>query len=350
MKITQMEKEARQAPDVVARQIKDNAETLQEIGKVLRKSPPNFAMTIGRGSSDHACTFAKYLFETKLNTVTASAAPSVLTIYNADLKVKKSLVVAVSQSGKSPDICEVMRIAHKKGATTVAIVNEKDSPLTKTARFVLPMLAGKEQAVAATKSYIASLTSLAGITGYWSQDKLLLRGIEELPERLQNVLAMDWSSALPLFADIESTLVLARGYGFPIAQEAALKFKETTAIQAESFSSAEVLHGPFALIQKRHPYLLFTQNDASIDGIMAIAKKIKAIGGKSIVALFSDNYTKKYLKSVADLVLPLPKTAHPICDPVVIIQAFYVMMARLAVMRGYDPDKPRNLQKVTKTI
>lgn len=350
IKITQMEKEARQAPEVVAWQITENAKIMQEIGEVLRQFRPNFAMTIGRGSSDHACTFAKYLFETKLNTVTASAAPSVLTIYNSDLKVKNSLVIGVSQSGKSPDICEVMETAHKKGAITVAIVNEENSPLAQTARFVLPMLAGKERAVAATKSYIASLTALAQLTAFWSQDKLLLRGIAELPERLQGVLTMDWSSAISFFQNVENTLVLARGYGFPIAQEAALKFKETAAIQAESFSAAEVLHGPFALIHKKHPYLLFTQNDQSIDGTMTIAKKIKAIGGKPIIAVFPNHYTAKYLKSISDLVLPLPKTAHPVCDPIVIIQAFYVMIAKLAVARGYNPDKPYNLQKVTKTM
>lgn len=350
IKMTCMEKESRQAPEIVTRQIEKNTKVMQEICKTLHKTPPGFVMTIGRGSSDHACTYAKYLFETKLNTVTSSAAPSVATIYNSDLKLKGSLVVGVSQSGKSPDICEMMRTAQQKGAVTVAIVNEVNSPLAQAARFVIPMLAGKEQAVAATKSYIASLTALAQLTALWSQDKLLLCGIKELPEKLQNVLAMDWSHAIPMFKNIDNTLVLARGYGFPIAQEAALKFKETAGIQAESFSAAEVLHGPFALVQKKRPYLLFTQQDRSIDSVIALAKKIKNLGGKSIIAIAANRYTNKYLQSIGELILPLPKTEHPACDPIVVIQAFYVMVARLAVIRGYNPDQPSNLQKVTKTI
>ena len=347
---TQMEIEARQAPQIVADRLQKNGYVLRKLCERLQNFPPHFAITIGRGSSDHACTYAKYLLETYFGLVTASAPPSVLTLYGSELNVKNALVIGISQSGKSPDICDLMQTAHKNGAITLAIVNTLDSPLANAAEFVVPMLAGKEQAVAATKSYIASLAILVQLTAFWSQDNKLLRAIENLPDRLQQALNLDWSHALPELKAIDNTVVLGRGFGFPVAQEAALKFKETSAIHAEAFSGAEVLHGPFALIRKAHPYLLFTQSDNSLEGMLILAKKIKALGGKPIMAISPEQTDESYLKEVASLILPLPKALHPICDPLMVIQAFYLMIAKLAVQRGFNPDQPNNLQKITETI
>jgi glucosamine--fructose-6-phosphate aminotransferase (isomerizing) len=347
---TQMEIEARETPTIITSQIKENGHAFKELCARLNKSKPAFALTIARGSSDHACTFAKYLFETYFNLVTASAAPSVLTLYKANLNVKNAFVLGISQSGKSPDICELMQSSRKNGAITCAIVNDISSPLAKEAEFVLPMMAGVEQAVAATKSYIASLAILIQLVAHWSKKNDLQKAIPLLPERLTDSLNLDWSAAVPILQPINDTLVLGRGFGFPIALEAALKFKETAVLHAEAFSGAEVLHGPFALIKKSHPYLLFTQQDEALPSMLNLAQKIKNLGGVPLIAATPNSHFSDELHNAAFLILPLPKSLHPICDPLMAIQAFYLMIAKLALARGFNPDQPSNLQKITETV
>ena len=346
-----MEREAREVPQLIAQQIKANADILFELSARLKKTPPKYALTIGRGSSDHACTYAKYLLETNLGLITASAAPSVVTVYQARLRMKDALVIGVSQSGKSPDICKMMEVARNDGAVTVAIVNDVNSPLAKTAEFLVPMYAGEERAVAATKSYIASLAALLQLTAVCANQKELLHELSKLPELLAAVLDLSWAEALAEFKAINNTLVIARGFGFPIAQEASLKFKETSAIQAEAFSAAEILHGPFALIKKNHPYLLVAQIDATLNGILELAKKITGLGGRVILSMpRNDKISIAELAKIATLILPLPYSLAAAIDPIMTIQAFYPMIAQLAVIRGFNPDSPENLKKITETM
>lgn len=349
--ITLMEQEAREVPQIIARQIDANEKILLQLCQKLRAMPPTYALTIGRGSSDHACTYAKYLLETNLGLVTASAAPSVVTVYQAQLRMQNALVIGVSQSGKSPDICKMMEVARKNGAITVALVNMTNSPLAKIAEFVVPMYAGKEQAVAATKSYITALSALVHFTALYANNKKLLTDLKKLPDSLAQGLSLSWVEAIEEFKNINRTLVVARGFGFPIAQEAALKFKETSAIQAEAFSAAEILHGPFALIKKNHPYLLFAQNDATLAGNLELAKKITTLEGKVILAVAPNGkISGQKLKKLAALLLPLPPSLDATLDPIMIIQAFYPMVAQLAVVRGFNPDAPENLRKITETF
>lgn len=343
---TQMYKEASETPELVATQLQENQQLIKQICERLQQQPPAFAVTIGRGSSDHACTYAKYLLEIYHGLTTASAAPSVLTMYGSKLNTKNALVIGISQSGKSPDICDVMITSRRKGAITIAITNQLSSPLAKAAEYVIPILAGPEKAVAATKSYIMSLTALLQLNAHWSAAPKLLRALDNLPEKLNQALTMDWDPAIEYFQTTEDTLVLARGFGFPIAQEAALKFKETSVIHAEAFSGAEVMHGPFTLIRKDHPYLMFMQKDNSLEGMLRLATKIKALGGKPIIATTVDNQT---INETAEMLLPLPKSLHSVCDPLLTIQAFYPFIAKLAVTRNYNPDQPHNLNKITET-
>jgi glucosamine--fructose-6-phosphate aminotransferase (isomerizing) len=238
----------------------------------------------------------------------------------------------------------------KKGAITIAIVNDVDSPLAEIAEFVIPMHVGKEEAVAATKSYIAALTVLAQFIAILTKDNVLLEALKILPDRLAEALQDKiWQSVIDEFIDIDRTFVIGRGFGFPIAQEAALKFKETAGIQAEAFSAAEIYHGPFALIRKDHPFLLFAQSDETLDDILNLAAKIIGLGGKSIVLLPQNVLFASEEKDIASLIIKLPKSTHPLLDPIVAIQAFYPLVARLAVARGFDPDRPQFLQKVTET-
>jgi glucosamine--fructose-6-phosphate aminotransferase (isomerizing) len=344
-----MEQEAHSAPAVLSKQFTANFYVLRDLCQRLQCYPPLFALTIARGSSDHAATFAKYLFETQLSLATASAAPSVETLYGAKLRLQNSLVVGISQSGQSPDIAEMLQAARKSGAVTVALVNEVNSPLAHAAEYVVPLYAAPEVAVAATKSYIAMLGALVQFTALMTQQPKLMSALEHVPKRLEQAARMDWSAAIAAYKEQQSTYVVARGFGLPVAQEAALKFKETARIHAEAFSSAEVLHGPFALIQKHFPVLLLGQQDVALPGILDLGKRMKQLSDQVFLAVPTHLHNKSILRESATTVLPLPESLHPICDPLLVIQAFYPMVAQLAAARGLNPDAPANLSKVTKT-
>lgn len=348
---TIMAAEARDATQVVARQLRENDAVLHRLAAKLQQSPPPFVVTIGRGSSDHACTFAKYLCETKLGLITASAAPSTVTVYHADLNFDHALVIGISQSGQSPDICAMMDAARRKGATTVALVNVADSPLARSAEFVIPLCAGEEKAVAATKSYIAALTALVHFIAVMTGSAELQRACAQLPQAMENATSgLVWREFGECFRSIHHTLIIGRGYGFPIAQEIALKFKETAAIQAEAFSAAELLHGPLALIKHDHPYLLLAQDDATLPEVLALALRIKELGGKSMLVLPENRVDSLELARCTTSSLTLPATLDAIFNPIVAVQALYLLIADLAVARGYNPDSPANLKKVTETL
>ena len=348
--MTLMEQEARQSPQIITEQLQKNHKILSELSERIKKTNPEFAVTIARGSSDHASTFAKYLIESKLGLVTSSAAPSVLTLYKSKLNFKKAIAIGVSQSGESPDICEVMSQARKGGAITLSFVNHPESHLAKESEYVIPLHAGEEKAVAATKSYITTLSAMLHAVGLCAGDKELIENLKKLPASLEKSLSMDWSPCVDIFKDIKDTLVIARGYCYPIAQEAALKFKETCSIHAEAFSGAEVLHGPFALMKKNYPVLLFAEDDSSLKGIIDLARKMKNVGVKTLLAAPKNEIPKDTLDEIASVALPLPESIHKLCDPLMIIQAFYPMMAHLAVKRGCNPDAPDNLKKITETF
>ena len=238
-------------------------------------------------------------------------------------------------------------MARQQGAITVAIINQVGSPLAKEAEYVVPLWAGEEKAVAATKSYLATLSTLAHFIAIYNQDQKMLEALNELPTRLADCLKMDWSAAINVLESQQDTLVVGRGYGFSVAQEAALKFKETSGMHAEAFSSAEILHGPFALIKPDFPVLLFTQNDDSLHEVIELSRKMTALGAKTLLAM--PKGLADLSSSTCSTQLGLPPSLHATLDPLMNIQAFYLMLSNLSVLRGYDPDNPENLRKVTKT-
>ncbi len=342
-----MEVEAFEAPEMVQRQLRENAKVWAEICERISRESISFAMTIARGSSDHAATFLKYILEVKLGLPTASAAPSVLTVYHQSLKLKGALVIGISQSGQSPDIVEMMKSARASGAITVAIVNQPDSPLARSAEYVVPICAGVEKAVAATKSYLGSVSAILHFLAVYEGNSQLAHVLDQLPDLMHEALRMDWSALLQYFQSATDSIVLGRGFGYPIAQESALKLKETCALHGEAFSSAEFLHGPMALITKKMPVLLYLQNDQTLKGSLLTAKKIIHAGGQ--VFVISPKRLVELDGTVATQTFDIPESVHPLMDSILGIQAFYPMVARLAVLRGCNPDAPVLLQKVTET-
>ncbi len=344
--MTAMRTEALEAPDRVAAQLAANGPRLERLAERLRTRPPAFAMTVARGSSNHAAGYARYLFETALGLVTASAAPSVVTCYGAELRVADALVLAVSQSGESPDLLATLEAARRGGAQTVALVNAEASPLARAAEHVLPLMAWPETGIAATKSFIASLSAMAALVAAWTRDVALAEALDALPGRLRDACAVDWSAARPVLAPADSLLVVGRGYALPVAQEMALKGKETCTLHAEPFSAAELLHGPVALVDEGFPVLLLAMPDTTLGGVLDVARRLRAQGAHLLVA----SAVPEAL-ALADTPLPLPAPLHPMLDPIVAVQAFYLMIDAVAADRGLDPDRPRALTgKVVRTV
>jgi glucosamine--fructose-6-phosphate aminotransferase (isomerizing) len=335
-----MLQEARSAGDCVAAQLAEDGARYQELGHRLRSTNFSSAVTIARGSSDHACGYLAYLIMSRLGRLVTSLPMSLVTLAKAPLLTDRTLALSISQSGQSPDVVQPIRYFRDGGATTVALVNDSASPLAQAAEWALPLHAGREQSVAATKSFITSLVAGARLVAEWENDTELRDGILALPDALRAASQADWSSAIDVLAPARSIMVVGRGISFPIALEAALKCKETSALQAEAFSGAEIKHGPMALIDDGYPLLIFATRGPAQASLLALAAEMRGRGARVLLAAPGD---------VAERDLTLPVAATPDLDPILAIQAFYVMAAHLARARGMDPDRPRHLSKVTKT-
>ncbi len=332
--------EAAQAAAAVDTQLAANAAHLQRLGERLRTAPPRAVVTCARGSSDHAATFARYLIETRLGVLTSSAAPSVSSVYRATTDLAGTVVLAISQSGASPDLLASVRSARKAGARIIALVNAEASPLAQLADDLIPLGAGPERSVAATKSYIASLSAIVQLIAAWAQDEPLARALRGAPRQLEAAWQLDWSGAAAALVAAESLYVIGRGPGLAIAQEAALKFKETCALHAEALSAAELRHGPMALVRAHFPILLFTQDDETQPGTLTLARELSSGGARVLLA-----------GAAASGAQQLPTlAAHPVIEPLLQVQSFYRLANALSLARGVDPDHPPHLTKVTETL
>ncbi len=335
--------EASQAPGAVAAQLQANRERAVRLGATLRAMKPRAGGTCGRGSSDHAATFAKYLIETRTGVLTSSAALSVSSVYAAPTQLAGTLCLAISQSGKSPDLVAAAQAAKDAGAYVVALVNVADSPLAALADETLPLWAGPELSVAATKSYIAALAGIVQLVAEWTGDEDLRAALADLPGQLAQAWTLDWTPAAERLRLARNLYVLGRGVGFGVAQEAALKFKETCGLHAEAFSSAEVKHGPMALVKADFPALVFRQDDETAEGVDALVAEFAARRADVMLAAAAGDGEAGVLRLPA-------LAAHPAVEPILQIQSFYRMANALSLARGYDPDSPPNLNKVTETV
>lgn len=336
---TLMFAEAGEAHECVARQAADSGEAIAEIGAALRTLEPRLIATVARGSSDHAATYAKYLVETAARVPVVSWAPSVSSIYDAESALERAVCLAISQSGRSPDIIAAARSAREGGARLVALVNQVASPLAELVDHVAPLHAFPETSVAATKSYLASLAMIARIVAAWTEDEELTGTLAALPERMAEAWELDWSAADEKLAGAQSLFVIGRGIGLCVAQEAALKFKETCRIHAEAYSAAEVLHGPAAIVRPGFPVLALAQDDATAGNVVETAEKLADMGAEVVIA-----------GAMARGCLTLPTLAgDPRLQPILLAQSFYRLVNRRAVALGENPDSPPHLSKITET-
>lgn len=337
---TQMLREIREIPDAVERLLTEGADDLRAAAAAAREYDPTFLISVARGSSDHACTYLKYASELVLHRPMASVGPSVASIYGARLASQGALCLSVSQSGRSPDIVEMTRSLAASGGLTVAITNDTASDLAGVARWTLPVHAGPELSVAATKTLVTSMVAGLRLIAELKQDATLLRAIRALPAQLATATKCDWSAAADAITG-QSLFTLGRGPSWAVSNEAALKFKETCLIHAESYSSAEVLHGPVSIVGPGFPVIGFAAGDAAEDSLVAVADALAEKGGQVFVT--SD-------RAKQATALPHVRTDHWLTDPIASIVSFYGMVERVARARGVNPDTPRHLKKVTETV
>ena len=332
--------EALQAPSLVAQQLLESVASYREFGAQLRAQAPTSVLTVARGSSDHAAHFMAYLIMARLGKLVTSLPMSLITLYQAKIDCQGLLSMAFSQSGQSPDLVAAMQYFSAGGATTAAFVNDPHSPLAAAAQWVFPLCAGVERSVAATKSFIAQLVAGARVVAAWQDDAVLQAALARLPESLERAAYADWSAGVDLLKDADRLLVIGRGTGLAVAMEAALKFKETCAIQAEAFSAAEVQHGPMTLVEDGYPLLILAPRGPAQAGLLALAEAMRARGATLLLAAPPDT---------PGCNLPMIETAAIELDPISLVQSFYPLVEALARARGIDPDRPRHLAKITRT-
>lgn len=335
-----MAAETAEIPAVIQRGLQVNALRLARLATLLADRDRASIITCARGSSDHAAAYFKYLVEIVLGVPVASVGPSVASVYRAPLAFKERIVVTVSQSGESPDLVAFQAAAREAGAFTIALVNREASPLALGAEAVLSIAAGDELSVPATKTAVGAMAVLAQLVAVWSGSRELKAGLERLAEACAGSLDGAWSEAACSLSEAQSLYVVGRGPALPVAQEAALKLKETAALHAEAFSAAELLHGPLQLIQPGFPVLLFAPNDRTRSSMDALTERLNAAGAE-VHSTAAWAGTRR---------LPVVETGCSLLDPLPMLTAFYGLAREVACTRGHDPDSPSRLAKVTRTL
>ncbi|WP_102224569.1 SIS domain-containing protein [Acidimangrovimonas sediminis] len=339
---THMQAEVQEIPAATARFLGANASAAADAGAALRARDPGVLVTVARGSSDHAASYLKYAVELVAGVPVASVGPSVASVYGRALKLDGAACLGISQSGQSPDIVAMMESAGRAGALTLALTNVAGAPLARAAGHALALSAGEEKSVAATKTFVNSVVAGLLLLAEWQQDTALREAVLALPGAFEEALSCDWAPLADRLVRAQSLYVLGRGPGFAIASEVALKCKETSGLHAEAYSAAEVLHGPAAIVQDRFPVLALGVDDAALPGVIQTAERLAAQGADVFLTARGAGGGVRALPHVAAL--------HPIVAPLVLVVSFYAFIEALARRRGFDPDKPPYLNKVTETL
>ena len=338
---TQMRREVLEIPMAVDRLLQNGGDEIGRAADAIRALAPGYIVSVARGSSDHVATYLKYASELLMGTPIASIGPSIASIYHRSLNLEGSVCLSVSQSGKSPDIVEMARNAQAGGALSIAMTNDPNSPLAQVADHTLNLHAGPEISVAATKTFVNSAVSGIWLLAEWAEDEVLLDAVRNLPAHLEKAVQTDWPEVRTALGGRNSIFCLGRGPAYAISNEAALKFKETCQIHAESYSSAEVLHGPVSIVDSGFPVIALAAHDEAERALAGVADEL-AEKGATVFATSSKVHKASTLKTV--------RTEHSLTDPITLIASFYAMVERTAASRGINPDAPRHLKKVTETV
>ena len=333
--------EIHEQPAVLTGLLTEHATAIGEVATALRRRKPNVVVFVARGTSYNAAIYGQYLIETLLRIPTSTAMPSVTTLYGRTPDWSAGAVIAISQSGRSVDVTEVVAEARRQGALTVALTNDLASPLAQGSAHVLPLAAGEERSIAATKTFTSSLAVLATLVTGWGQHKDLARALPRLPGAIADVLAQDAAikTLAKRHAKREPWIVTTRGYMLGVADEAALKLKETCYAAADSLSAAEMLHGPIAALDKRSTVLILLPPGRSRVGLIDLRVQLRGRSVPTLTFAFGDDPGDIAVNS------GLPEPLAPIAAA----GAVHLFAYHLSIARGINPDHPRGLQKVTVT-
>ena len=336
-----MAAEILEQPEALARQLEQGRPAITRLAATLRDADIRYVLLAARGTSDHAALYAKYLIETVLGLPAGLASPSSLTVYGAEPKMDGVLWLAVSQSGGSPDLVDSTAAAARGGALTVAVTNAPSSPLAAAARHHLDILAGPERAVAATKSYTSQLLALWQLIDAWAGGN----GAEaaDLPRLAADVLARpEILEVADRYRFVNHIITTGRGFSYPTAREAALKLMETSCLAAHAFSGADLLHGPFAMIDADRPVIAVASPGAGGRALHPVLDRLAERGAD--VCLVGDPGAARPLNHV----VPLP-AVHELLSPILEIMPLQRLAHAMAAARHRDPDAPRGLRKITET-
>lgn len=332
-----MARETAESADAV-RRLLARGDAIADIACALDISRAPLAVVCGRGSSGHAGVYLRYLIETRLGLPVSATAPSVTTALHRPLKLDGALFIVISQSGASPDLVAATQAARDGGAWIVAIVNNENSAVARAAHHVLPMLAGEEQSVAATKSVIASMAAGALLVASLADDQDLGAALRRLPDRLDAAIELDWRKELGRLAQASCAFVAGRGFGLGPAREIALKLAETLRIPALGYSAAELLHGPRAAVSAATPVLALRLNDKTAAAVDTLVGNLRAEG----IAVAACGGPDGNLPWIGD--------DAPAIDAIAMLAPAYRMIEAAARAKGFDPDRPPHLSKVTRTL
>jgi glutamine---fructose-6-phosphate transaminase (isomerizing) len=322
----------------VVRGIRSRRAEIADVASRLDFGAAKLALVCGRGSSGHASVYLRYLIETRLGLPVSSVAPSLFSAFKGELRLDRAPFFVISQSGRSPDLVVATQRARACGARTVAIVNDANSPVAEAAECVLPLEAGLEKSVAATKSVVSSMALGAGLIASVAQDKALDQALDRLPDRLTSALSLDWQKLLAPLGDAQCAFVTARGFGLGVAREIALKLSETLRLPAFAYSAAEFLHGPRAALGARMPVLALRLNDGTASSVDATVQTLRAAGQAVSVCGGIDGD----LGWIGD--------DHPAVDAIAMLVPAYRLIEKATRRAGFDPDNPPYLKKVTETL
>jgi len=341
-----LQNEIRQQPQVLMALLDREVESVRHIAAGLRKRSVKYVIIAARGSSDNAARYGQYLFGAYNRLPVGLATPSLFSIYGEPPRLEDSLVIGVSQSGQSPDIVAVLEEGQRQGVPTLAITNYAGSPLAAHADYVIPLHAGEEQAVAATKTYTAQLAALALLSCSLGGERERLVALQRVSSAVGHVLEREeWiANAVERYRYMETCVVLGRGYNYATAFEVALKLKELNHLIAESYSSADFMHGPIAVVGSGFPALVIAPSGKMFDTMRDATLEIKGRGAELIV--ISD---RQELLEEAVTPLPLVENVPEWLSPIVAVVPGQLFALHLTLLKGNDPDNPQRIQKITIT-
>lgn len=341
-----MRKEIGEQPLILERAIETNRPIWEKIAKELKERPIESIQIVARGTSDHVAIFAKYIGEYYLKIPVNLMASSIINLYQRPLKLSNSLTIGISQSGSAPDVIGVLKEAKRQGGLTLAITNEEESIIVNKASYSLFCQAKEEKSVAATKTCSASMMLFSGLIGAWAKSPSLLEELTKVPQTIERLIKREKEIHELATRLKESTecLVLGRGFHYASALETALKIKETSYIHAGSYSTADFLHGPIAIVDKGAPALIYAFQGPLLEGIEETINRLQEIGAEILLVTDSRSLNR------AGSIFYAPHDLKEEVTPFISIVFGQIFSYCLAIIKGQDPDLPRYLKKVTKTL